>query len=477
MLLGSVSRLCFHIAALPTISSTLEPTLPPYHAFTAKPIGTGLAPASTGFPAVNSGGIFPNATSQNTTKPAWQQGLINSGSHFLKGVNLGGWLVLEKWMTSDGVFDNTTAVDQWTFDQTPNAESKLQQHWATFFTESDITTLKSYGVNALRLPVGFWAWDNAGTPYIMGAAKYLDKAIEWARNANMLVWIDLHGLPGSQNGYDNSGHKGNVTWQQGNNLNRSISVLTTMAKKYGAESYADVIAGIELVNEPISWGNNNFNVTKTWAVQAYHAVRNTATNKNLQIIMHDSFVSASSWFDANAQLNPKSGTGNSTVNGTTSDFYGFALDTHLYQLYNDADNALNQQQHIAKACSYRTDNLQPAVDAGMPIYVGEWTGTTNACINPDGSSVNGTSTKNHCKVAGCQCIVDTPTTSWSNSTRSAVRKFISAQLYSFEAAGSGFFVWSAKGPGTWSFLQGIEEGWFPRLDGDFQHACDGVNGQ
>ena len=53
--------------------------------------------------------------------------------------------------------------------------------------------LASYGFNALRIPIGYWAFDNSGTPYNTGAADYLDKAIGWARNANMKVLVDCHG--------------------------------------------------------------------------------------------------------------------------------------------------------------------------------------------------------------------------------------------------------------------------------------------
>lgn len=50
-------------------------------------------------------------------------------------------------MVSD-LFNGTEAIDQYTFDQTDGAEAKLQNHWATYFTQDDVKTLKSYGVNA-----------------------------------------------------------------------------------------------------------------------------------------------------------------------------------------------------------------------------------------------------------------------------------------------------------------------------------------
>ena len=68
---------------------------------------------------------------------------------FLRGVNIGGWLILEKWMNPD-VFTGpfAEAIDQWTFDSTPGAAEALQTHWSTYFTEADIWTIKSYGFNA-----------------------------------------------------------------------------------------------------------------------------------------------------------------------------------------------------------------------------------------------------------------------------------------------------------------------------------------
>lgn len=66
---------------------------------------------------------------------------------FLRGVNTGGWLIVEKWMTPD-IFSGTNATDQWTFDSTPDALSRLTTHWDTWFTQKDVQSLKDVGVNA-----------------------------------------------------------------------------------------------------------------------------------------------------------------------------------------------------------------------------------------------------------------------------------------------------------------------------------------
>lgn len=62
-------------------------------------------------------------------------------------MNIGGWLVLEKWMTPE-VFSGMHAEDQWTFDGQPGAQEKLRNHWNTFFTQKDMQWLRQVGINA-----------------------------------------------------------------------------------------------------------------------------------------------------------------------------------------------------------------------------------------------------------------------------------------------------------------------------------------
>ena len=55
----------------------------------------------------------------------------------------------------------------------------------------------------MRIPIGYWAYEVAsGEPYIQGQREYLLKAVDWAGKHGLKVIIDLHGVPGSQNGYD-----------------------------------------------------------------------------------------------------------------------------------------------------------------------------------------------------------------------------------------------------------------------------------
>jgi glucan 1,3-beta-glucosidase len=96
-------------------------------------------------------------------------------------------------------------VDEYTFGQYQSAsvaKAALTQHWNTWIQESDFSAIAAAGLNHVRLPIGYWAWDvSGGEPYIQGQLPYLQKAVTWAKNHGLKVIVDLHGAPGSQNGY------------------------------------------------------------------------------------------------------------------------------------------------------------------------------------------------------------------------------------------------------------------------------------
>ncbi|PNS14524.1 hypothetical protein CAC42_3810 [Sphaceloma murrayae] len=361
----------------------------------------------------------------------------------IRGVNLGGWLVLEKWMTPDvfqGPFAN--AMDQWTFDEIQGSAEALEEHWSTFITEKDIAQLASWGINTLRIPIGYWAYNHTtGAPYKSGADKYLDQALQWSRTHKLRVLIDLHGVPGSQNGFDNSGQAGKALWQQGDNMRGANVALEQIAAKYGSQDYADVVWGIQLVNEPISWSDPvNPQKTHEWAQSTFRQLQSSQPSA-YKIIMHDAFETTKKWEDLGKELNANS----------TSD-PAFWIDTHLYQNQVDEDSKLNQEQHIEKACKWATTHLLPNTPQ-VPVIVGEFSAQTNVCVNPDGTSIAG----KQCSTQGCQCSVE-DMAKWRQPMKDATTKFLEAELDTFEGNAAGWFLWSYKAPGTWGLANLMDHG-------------------
>ena len=118
----------------------------------------------------------------------------------LQGVNLGGWLVLEKWMTPS-LFDGTTAADETYFCHDlgeDRARERLKTFRDTFIQRRDFAEIADHGFNAVRIPVPFFIFEDIG-PYIH-CYEYLDRAFEWAEEFQLKILIDLHTVPGGHNG-------------------------------------------------------------------------------------------------------------------------------------------------------------------------------------------------------------------------------------------------------------------------------------
>ncbi|KAL1391849.1 glycoside hydrolase superfamily [Phyllosticta capitalensis] len=353
---------------------------------------------------------------------------------YLRGVNVGGWLVVEPYLTPE-LFNGTKAVDQWTFDEQPGSAQSLKNHWDTFFNETDVQKLRSYGINALRIGIGYWAYDNSNTPYHSGADDYLEKAVGWARKAGMAVIIDLHGAPGRQNAAAGSGRIAAVEWQANgqDNLERTTEILRGMAQKYGSAKYADTVVAIELLNEPSNGLPNTLTTSKKWTKKTFEVVREAAANKNLRIVMHDQWVQPKNWLDVNAALN-------STNPGI------FALDVHQYQIFTDKDRHLDQDGHIKEVCQFAEEQLKLAKDNNLPIYGGEFSGNTFICVNADGSTFADPDGNGQlCKNGGCQCEADGGLSldDWEDPLVQQVRRYVEAQLDAFEKyAGGKSTLWT-----------------------------------
>lgn len=169
---------------------------------------------------------------------------------FIKGVNLGNWLVLEKWMSPE-LFEGIDAEDEvWlnrVMDQTEK-ETLLKQHRDTYITEKDFKQVADWGLNLVRLPVPFFVFGDRA-PYA-GCIEYVDKAFEWAEKYGVQILVDLHTVPGSQNGYDNGGIIGVCKWcKKPEEVKFALSVLERLAQRYGERRG---LYGIEVLNEPIS---------------------------------------------------------------------------------------------------------------------------------------------------------------------------------------------------------------------------------
>lgn len=266
----------------------------------------------------------------------------------LKGVNLGGWLVLEKWMTPS-VFAGTNANDEYSLciELGEAKHETLEKHRRGFITAEDFKWIAESGLNAVRIPVGYWVSGDA-EPYV-GCIEFLDWAMHQAQEYDLRVLIDLHGAPGSQNGWDHSGRSGVLDWY-GNpdNIARSLQTIELLAKRYKSHP---ALWGIELLNEPRA--DIPLGVLTEYYRQGYDIVRKHCGDR-VAVVVSDSFRMKEMRYEVGKL-----------------DLRNCVLDCHMYQIFSESDRALSYSGHIEKALldwSYDIEDVQKSI----PVIVGEW---------------------------------------------------------------------------------------------------------
>lgn len=196
----------------------------------------------------------------------------------LRGVNLGGWLVVEKWMTPS-LFADTNASDEHGLRQHPDGLRRIETHRRTFIVERDFKWLHAHGINLVRIPVGHWLFDTSDV-------DHLDDAMKWAEKHNIQVLIDLHGAPGSQNGRDHSGQIGEARWfDDSRHIAATLNVLRKIAKRY---KKSPALWGIELLNEPAVTSVRRYFILLAFYRRAYSDLIKILST-NTKIVFHDAF--------------------------------------------------------------------------------------------------------------------------------------------------------------------------------------------
>jgi len=358
----------------------------------------------------------------------------------VRGVNTGGWFVLEPWITPS-VFEGNDAVDEYTLTQQLGrdaAQSRLQRHWDSWFTESDFQQMAGAGLNHVRIPIGYWSvLPRDGDPYVQGAYERLGRALDWAQGAGLKVMIDLHGAPESQNGFDNSGKYGNPSWGQGDSVEYTLKVLDKIRDDHAAHP---AVSSIQLLNEPLG-GKVNVDTIK----QFYYDGWGNLKDSNVAIAFHDAFQGVTGWNDFGAGMN------------------NLLLDTHHYQIFVNDQVSQDLNSHIRTVCDFGNQ----MASTGKPTIAGEWTGGITDCAKwlngkNKGARYDGTF-EGSSKVGDCTGKSTGSVAGLSNDDKNNIGRFIEAQLDAFEkASGWIFWTWKTEGAPEWDMQDLLANGIFPQ---------------
>ncbi|AOE85422.1 glycoside hydrolase family 5 protein [Pseudomonas sp. TCU-HL1] len=357
----------------------------------------------------------------------------------LRGVNLGGWLVLEKWMTPS-LFEGLQATDEttWCAEMGTRAPERLRQHWNSFITREDFVWLHERGINAVRIPVGHWIfgpdypyhakYGESRHPFVEGGIEVLDRAFAWAAELQIRIVLDLHAAPGCQNGFDNGGIKDVCEWHtDAQYREHSLKVLERLAERYQGEP---ALHAIEVLNEP-RWDVPT-DYLKSYNQDAYQRIRRHCGADRVCVVFHDGFRDYEQYLGF---MQPP-------------EFANVVFDIHRYQCFERGDIDSDIYTHIHKASGqWKTEADGIIQRLGIPAYCGEWSLGLDLKV----VSLWAEGPFNHALENMDRFQQDV-----------AYRGYAAAQLLTYEKY-LGWFFWSYKTETTpaWCFRECVQRGWLP----------------
>lgn len=249
-----------------------------------------------------------SARAHEWTPPLTEKFRYNQGDP-VRGINIGGWLVLEPFITPKifeeaGGSNNQSIMDEYHLCQAlgpEEAKKQMKLHYETFITEADFKKIAEMGFNHVRIPTGHWAVQVVPEePYVAFESwQYLLKGIQWARKYGLRVMVELHTAPGSQNGWNHSGKAGLIGFLNGTegevNGERTLQIATEMIRFFDKPEWSNVVPIFGVLNEPAMMVLPAEKV-KSWYEQSYNAIRKLlGPARGPQLTYHDGFLPLNSW--------------------------------------------------------------------------------------------------------------------------------------------------------------------------------------
>ncbi|PWN95566.1 glycoside hydrolase, partial [Tilletiopsis washingtonensis] len=380
----------------------------------------------------------------------------------VRGVNLGNWLVLEAWMDA-ALFGELNSqvvnapygaiIDEWTMGLYGNyraVEKIIKRHLDEWMTEDEFRQIAAAGLNHVRIPIGYWAFAEAigprGQYYTFNQFAKLKEACGWAKKHGLKVWVDLHGVPGSQNGYDNSGKAGPINWAKRREYYEQTQyAYNRLVQEFTKPQYHGTVTAIEAVNEPAA--NRDADV-KELLNEFYPYARDQIVKTGAPTLMafHDGFITPGAWENFFSKKKRER----------------TLLDTHPYFVYTDEQKRMKDSERLAEVCSllpvFAASQLQYATIAGEMAFNGP----------------SGDRPEDRDLPVGPVKFPRGRDYPFSVKYMAFMARNSAVQRHVFETAGSGWlddtlltgisssaWAWKNRDIRDWSYKAGLENGWNP----------------
>ncbi|KAF5657817.1 glucan 1,3-beta-glucosidase [Fusarium heterosporum] len=399
-----------------------------------------------------------------------------------RGVCIGGWLYLEPFITPS-LFNYDTkegVIDEWTLLEKLGSDGAktMEKHYASFVTEQTFKDIQAAGLDHVRIGFNYWAVEiYDGDPYVYRTSwRYLLRAIEWCRKYGLRVNLDLHGIPGSQNGWNHSGRWGSIGWLNGKdgskNAQRALDIHDRLSKFFAQPRYKNIITHYGLANEPRMTSLKTSDVI-SWTENAYKIVRKNGVKA--LVVFGDGFMGLENW------------------QGLMTGYDDMVLDVHQYVIFNENQIDFTHKKKVEYACDGWTEQAQISMDRSTgygPTIFAEFSQADTDCAKfltgvgwgtrwegtYDTGDKDSSILEPICptKDNKCSCSsANADPSKWSNEYKKFLKMFAEAQMHSFEKGwGWWYWTWKTENNHQWSYESGLKAGVLPAKPWKRDFNCD-----
>lgn len=364
------------------------------------------------------------------------------------------------------LFTNTSGMTEYSLTKSLGKEYSreiLDHHWDTWIQEDDFRKMHDWGINVVRIPIGYWAvLEKPGDPFVQGQLPYLDRALSWAHKYEIHALIDLHIPPGGIANWNDLDIPGTPWIENGTSVDEAIDVILQIAERYQGPEWGGVLGGIELLNEPVSPDYfSKLPFPQIYQISEedydrrlyeYYLELVTRLDDSVSPVINDFFLHPKySWFANDSRV---------------------AIDYHYYQTEWNISSLRPISETLEKVCF----DCQAYANDSRPVFIGEWSASRSQCDTLKTSPAL-------LGFLGLERLPDycdgaDDIQKWSIERRNDTRKYIETQLDAFERVGHGWIFWSYKTENTteWDLQRLIDNELFPQpfTDRQFPNQCQGI---
>lgn len=275
----------------------------------------------------------------------------NNGKEiYLRGIALGGWLMMEGYMLGGRNMAETKFKDSIESALGKEKRDEFEKEFRNrFIAKTDAKTIKDLGFNCVRIPFNCRLVEN--NPQ---GLEFLKNAVKMFTDNKIYVILDMHAVPGAQNKDWHSDSLGEALFYEDESYQkRFVKLWKELSDAFKNEEY---IAGYDIMNEPVT---DRTDIVENVFAQVIDVIRN---NNDKHII----FLEGNKWAQDVDFLENLAKKENVAISIHFYEPAKFTFDEDKATTYPGIVNGVNwdekyMEQYLAKYSKFN-----------IPVYVGEF---------------------------------------------------------------------------------------------------------